>query len=242
MPIDVTYGLWSDAWSGHLSEVKQIIEKYRPQRICDIGGGANPLLPVDYIIDRGLSYTLLDISDEELKKAPSTYRKVLADVCNCDLADQFDLALSKMLAEHIRDGEQFHKNVFQMLAPGGIAFHFLPTLYSPPFVLNKLFPEQFSSRLLGMVLPRNKYQHAKFPAYYSWCRGPTRKQIRRFEQIGYEVIEYKGFFGHQYYARVAPLHRWSVALARRLVHADKPNLTSFAYVVLRRPRIVGPKL
>ena len=46
-----------------------------------------------------------------------------------------------MLAEHVPDGYRFHSNLFELLKPGGVAFHFMPTLYSPPFVINRLLPE-----------------------------------------------------------------------------------------------------
>ena len=53
---------------------------------------------------------VLDISGAELPKAPDTYHKVLADIASSDfdISDRYDLIISKMLAEHISDAEQFH--------------------------------------------------------------------------------------------------------------------------------------
>jgi Methyltransferase domain len=60
----------------------------------------------------------VDISQVELDKA-SAGQKVCGDVASKDfsLGRSVDLACSQMLAEHVRDGEQFLRNVAAMLAP-----------------------------------------------------------------------------------------------------------------------------
>lgn len=237
----IKYRFREHAVSGFVDELKRLIEELQPHAVCDIGGGARPWLPLSVIHDNGLDYTVLDISSEELAKAPAGYQKKRQmDICEPGLAldEQFDFVFSKMLAEHVRDGEEFHKNVFQMLKPGGVAFHLFPTLFSPPFVANVLMPEFLSTillRLVGTWDRSRKGNTGKFPAYYSWCRGPTKRQFRRFQSLGYEVVEYVGFFGHGYYGRVAPLQHFADSIARLLVKHPLPMLTSFVYLTLKKP-------
>jgi SAM-dependent methyltransferase len=207
------------------------------QRIIEIGGGANPTLTPEFVAARGLEYTLLDISQVELDKAPTGYMKVCADICADDFLPkgQYDFAFSRMLAEHVPSGEKFHRNIHSILRDGGYAFHFFPTLFAPPFVVNALLPEAAAEKLLHVVQPGRERSGnlGKFPARYSWCRGPLRSSIRRFEQLGYEVDEYLGFYGHgAYYQKIPVLQNAHVRLSAALSRHPIPALTSFAQMVL----------
>jgi hypothetical protein len=141
-----------------------------------------------------------------------------------------------MLAEHVPDAHRFHRNVYEILRPGGVAFHFFPTLYALPLLANRLIPERASVAALRVFSPRDPVKEGKFPAYYRWCRGPNTTLMRRFEELGYEVEEYDGFFGHDYYDRipiVRSLHRW---MTQFLVRYPVRWLTCVAYLILRRRR------
>ena len=243
---EVAYEHSDVVWGQYEQSLLDLIDRTGAKRVLDIGGGASPTLAVGAIEARGLDCTVIDISAEELAKAPDAYRKVPADIAAADfkLPDvaagerrgEFDLAFSKMLAEHVRDGRQFHRNVLKVLAPGGLAVHFFPTLYAPPFVVNRLMPETLSARVLDAVAPRDKVRKGKFPAYYQWCRGPTGRQIRRFEDLGYEVVKYTGYFGHPgYYRRLGPLKAIHDRITAGLLKNPRPGLTSYARVVLRKP-------
>ncbi len=214
MATNISYGKTQDAWQGFTLFLTNLINENHISKVCDIGGGANPVFSEDYIKEKHLDYTLLDISEEELSKAPKDYNKVLADIASPDfvLTSQYDLVFSKMLAEHISNAEQFHKNVLSCLANNGLAVHFFPTLYTLPFLANYLFPEYIADILLNKFAPRNKHQHNKFPAYYQWCRGPSRKQIQRFISLGYDVVEYRGFFGHSGYYNKVKVLSWTLAI------------------------------
>lgn len=234
----ISYGPSPRAWQDHSDCLHALIRYEGIQAVLELGGGANPALTLAQAQNQRLDYAILDISREELDKAPAGYRKICADLNQPmpQVEGDFDLIFSKMLAEHVRDGAVFHKNVFNLLRPGGYAFHFFPTLYAPPFLANKLLPERLAQWVLDRVNPRDKYQHAKFPAYYSWCRGPTAQQMRRLESVGFEIYRYIGFFGHESYYRRLPLirnlHRLTTA---GLLRHPVPWLTSFAYLILRKP-------
>lgn len=231
------------AWSGYPVYVEDLIIRSGARRVLELGGGANPAIPQEFLQRHGIEYTVLDISPTELAKAPDDYRKVCGDIGSPALRfdgieGRYDFIFSKMLAEHVKNGEQMHRNVYRLLAPGGKAAHYFPTLYAPPFVVNRLVPERLGYWLLrwletGRESDGNK---GKFPAYYSWCRGPTRRQIARLQGLGYAVEEYIGFFGHRiYYRRIPPLRALHVRLADWLVRHPVPALTSSSYVLLSKP-------
>mgnify|MGYP000093579372 FL=1 len=214
-----------------------LIDADNSNNICDIGGGANPLLDEKIIRKIGLKYYILDISKKELEKAPISYNKLNKDISSVefDIKNQFDLVFSKMLAEHIKDAELFHFNVNKLLVKGGIAVHFFPTLYSLPFIVNKIIPEGFSMKLLNIISPRDNYQHAKFPAYYKWCRGPYKNSIERFIRSKYEILEYKGGFGHRvYYKKLKIFEKLHDIKTNYLLKHPNPYFTSFALVILKK--------
>ncbi len=225
-------------WARYDQLIMETIEKHALKKVCDLGGGANPVLPLDYVKERGIEYTILDFSSEELDKAPDAYAKVVHDITSAEIppCGPFDLILTKMLAEHIPDGEIFHKNIYTMLRKGGIAVHFFPTLYALPFLLNRLMPERMGRALLKVLAPRDRYHHDKFPARYSWCRGPTRRMQQRLEGLGYEIMEYWGLYGHRgYYLRIPFMVKIHDLTVRLLLKHPTPLLTSYAYIVLRKP-------
>jgi len=232
----ISYRPSQEARTGYEAFLQRIIETRGVRTVCDIGGGANPALPIEYIREHNLEYTVLDISASELQKAPAEYRKIAADIASPSFSPgdgKFDLVFSKMLAEHINNAPQFHANIAKMLAPNGVAVHFFPTLYALPFVANWLIPEFVSDRLLNIFAPRDRYQHDKFPAYYQWCRGPSSRQFERFRSVGLDVLEYIGFFGHPgYYRRIPGVSQFHRTFTRFLLSRPNPHLTSFAFVVL----------
>jgi SAM-dependent methyltransferase len=234
----ILYAKSVEGWWGYKPLLENLVDTYDLKKLCDLGGGVNPVLTTDFISSRNLDYTILDISQKELDKAPSQYKKLAQDITAEDLSidQKFDLVFTKMLAEHIKDGELLHRNIYSLLNPGGYAVHFFPTLYALPFFVNRLVPEAFASALLDLFAPRDKCQQAKFPAYYNWCRGPTKKMTKRFTLIGYEIVEYKGFFGHEgYYRKVPLIEKLHKLISSYFLRHPNPHFTSYAWVILRKP-------
>ena len=221
--------------------VGTFIAGYQAKNILEVGAGANPSLSREVLIKLDcVTCTLLDISAVELAKAPEGYRRILADVSEPNLihARKYDFIFSKMLMEHVKDAETMHVNIYNLLAPGGIAFHFFPTLFALPYAVNLLTPEWLSVFMLRLAHPERNSSgtHGKFPAHYSWCYGPLKTMIRLYENVGYDVLGYVGLFGHSYYYEKIPgvrkIHEWVMSF---LLKHPNPLLTSYAYVVLRKP-------
>lgn len=236
----ISYGLSEEAWHDTRGFIENLIRERKVHRILELGAGANPIFPVEFVRQNGLDYTLLDISDVELAKAPRGYETICADIADPDLrlTGCFDMVFSRMLAEHVKDGEIFHRNVFNLLGRGGVAFHFYPTLHALPFVVNRLLPEFIAEGALHWLQSGRESggRHRKFPAYYSWCRGPMRSQVRRFERLGYSVEKYIGFYGHaSYYERLPAIGKIHSTFSRWLTKHPIPWLCSFSYVVLVKP-------
>jgi SAM-dependent methyltransferase len=210
--------------------------------IADIGGGANPLLDDALIRENGIEYTMLDISQVELEKAPAHYRKIQVDVtapleefCARVGREEFDLVCSRDFLEHVRDPLRVHQNVYAALKPGGLAVHFYPSPNCLPLFLNRLLPERLSHLLLRIAQPRRDldgYQR-KFPAYYAMCGPPSESLHVKYRKLGFDVIRHTGFIGHDYYERLPVARQVESALRPALCKAGIP-LISRTILVLRK--------
>src|ERR1035437_487212 len=236
----IRYGFFKNGWDGFYGVLEELILRLDAKRVLEVGGGGvHQSLSREFVELNRIQYTLLDISNEQLAKAPKQYLKVQADIGSrtLALAGEYDVVCSHMVAEHVKEGEMLHRNVYRLLAPGGIAFHFFPTLYAPPFVVNRMLPESLSARILSIVQSGRGSAgfYPKFPAFYNWCRGPTKSQINRLEHLGYQVEQYIGFFGHSYYEKIKLVNKLHCVLTRWLIRHPATWLTSHAYVVLSKP-------
>ena len=214
-----------------------MILKHNLKSILEVGAGANPTIRPEFINQHQLNYVISDVDDVELKKSNDFYSKLVVDLSssNFSLSQKFDLVFSRMVGEHITNAKAFHKNVFSILNNNGVSFHCFSTLYSFPFLVNKIIPAGLSEFILDKISPRDKHFHRKFKAHYNWSRGPSKKMISQFENIGFEVIEYVGYFGHNYYIKFPVLNKLEHIKSKILLKFPVPILTSYAHLILKKP-------
>lgn len=212
--------------------VEDLIRKLGAKAVCEVGGGALPMLSRDCVSSHALRYLVIDVSAEELDKAPRHVDTLVTDISDPGARPPggFDLVITRWVREHVEVPGRFHTGVRRLLRPGGRAVHLFPTLYSLPFVVNRLLPETVSARVLKKSGCADREQ-GKFPAYYRWCRGPSRRQIGRFERRGFLIEKYIGFCGHRYFERSPRLQRAEDRFARLLADRGAAGLTTYALVV-----------
>jgi hypothetical protein len=228
-----------EGWDKFPGFIEQVIARHALRRVCEVGAGANPALSPDVVRRYGLYYRATDESSSEMQKSGMAETAV-CDVCQQDAAipgAPYDLIFSRMTAEHFRDSASAFRNMLRALAPGGLSVHCFATFYTLPFVLNRVLSDGLANFLYERFALRDREKHDKFKAYYSRCRGPRAGQIRFLQEIGYEVLEYRAHFGHNYYApRLPLLHALHRAKTNLLLRMPLPLFTSYATIILRRPR------
>lgn len=222
---------WETGMLGYGDELKAIVAAHADAAILELGAGRRPSFTFAEMPSTVRSYTVNDISADELALLPDGYDQACFDVSGdaSNFRDHYDVVFSRFLAEHVADGEAMHRNVYQVLRDGGVAFHLIPTLYAVPFVINKFLPERLTSWVLAKFAPRRAI-NPKFPAYYSWCYGNPDKMVRKLAEIGYSKVEVRNFYGHFYYEKIPVLrsmHRWFSNLAAR---NEWTRLSSYAYI------------
>ena len=223
------------AWRTYKDEVIKLIgSKDRPD-IIEIGAGRSPLFTETELPENVSGYTINDLSQRELDLAPGEWKTACFDVCGDveRFRSRYDVVFTRMLAEHVPDGHRFHSNVLSLLKPGGTAFHFMPTLYSPPFVINKLLPERLSGWIVRAFFEdRTEEGIPKFPARYSMCYGKSARLTARYESIGYADIDIRTFYGHGYFRKIPVLRELDRALTNFAYNRGLTWLGSYAYVKL----------
>jgi SAM-dependent methyltransferase len=236
--IDVAYTDLDDLWQSYDDLLVELARREGASSVAELGGGANPMVADaerwGFVQDR----VVIDISADELAKADGSVKTRVADLCQpIEDGETYDVVFSKMLCEHLPNARAFHENCFKILRPGGLSVHFFPTLSTVPFVINRLIPEDLTRSILDKVQPGrlDDPKHQKFPAYYRWCAGPTRRAVKRYESVGFKVEGYNATFGHLYYQRIPVLNAAERAKTSFLLEHPVPYLTSFAVVILRKP-------
>ncbi len=227
-----------EGWNKFPALIEEFVQQHATQRVCEVGAGANPALTPEFIHEHGLLYRAVDENSSELGKSGRMETSAF-DICGEDRVlpgAPYDLIVSRMTAEHFRDPLHAYSNMFRSLAPGGFCVHSFACLGSLPFLVNRVVPSWLSGTLLDLFAPRNREQHDKFKAYYRRCRGPVPSQITFFQSLGYEAVEYRGYFGHTYYLRRLSLLHWLHERKTLLLLKKKTaRFTSYATVILQRP-------
>jgi SAM-dependent methyltransferase len=229
-------------WEKASAFLKDLITRQNFKVVGDIGGGANPMLDAGFVKDRGLTYTVFDIDQGELDKAPPQYDKVQMDI-SCDdaafakknLRSDFDLLFSHMFLEHIEKSEQAHRNFARMLKPGGLSVHFYPSPNNFPLTLNRMIPESVSTGIVRVLQNDRQIDghQGKFKAFYRNCGAPSEKLEAKFNDLGFDLVQHTGYVGHYYYKRLGPLAALEKQLRGMLLRMQVP-MTTYNLLILRK--------
>jgi len=222
---------WETAMLGYGDELKALVARYPAAKVLELGAGRWPSFRLAEMPSSIESYTVNDISADELSLLPEGYEQACFDVSGdaANFSDSYDVVFSRFLAEHVPDGVAMHRNVHRVLRPGGVAFHLIPTLYALPFVLNKFAPERLTTPLLKILSPRRAIS-PKFPAPYSACYGSPARMTAMLHEIGYRRVEVRNFYGHFYYEKIPLLRSVHRAFSSLAARHDWHLLGSYAYI------------
>ena len=232
---------WNWAWANYKETIVRLSTEYGLNRHLEVGGGRDPLFSPLEARRLDLDITLNDISAKELALAPPAFRKLHCDIAADDTmrhveTDAYDLVYSRMVMEHVRSARTLWANQHAMLAPGGVALAFFPTLYAPAFALNRAVPERMSSAIVARLFPdrHDDGDNPKFPAFYDNCYGSTEHFEDMLGAIGFRRVLVLPFYGYSYFHRLPGLRQLDAAFTRLVRERDWRTFTSFAYVIAEK--------
>ena len=189
------------------------------------------------IKQRNIDYVANDIIEGELDLIPFPVRKARFDSCGelpREFEASFDVICSKMVQEHVRSGEEFYRNILSLLKPGGVAINFHPTLYCPPFLINRLLPDFISKPLVQRINPhRADDKLPKFPAKYQLCYS-TKRVESVLRRIGFSKVLIFAFYHHEYFQKIPMVRAVDNAISTWAQTHDFRMLSSYAYTVVKR--------
>ena len=207
-------------------------------RMLEIGGGRGPLLRPAEAAAAGIAVTVNDIDARELSLGPREFDKAQFDIAGAAPAarlGQFDVVVSRMVMEHVADGRKAWSNMAALLAPGGIAMAFHPTLYAPPFIVNRLLPEALTARVLRFFFPgRHDGGYPKFPARYELCVSNLDRIAPILAECGFSEVLIAPIWGHGYFRHVPIVREMDAALQRLAEARDWRWLSTYAFTLARR--------
>jgi len=228
------------AWDGYKTTIIALARQYGLRRLLEIGGGRDPLFTPEEAARYGFEVTINDISQVELDNMKADFQTVCFDISG-DISSPgirkgvYDLAYSRMVFEHVRDVRQAWTNLHAMLAPGGVAIAFHPTLFCPPFVVNRLMPERLSSAIVkALFKKRTAEEDPKFPAFYDRCYGAAWLVEPALREIGYSDVAVLPFYGHNYFERLPGLREVDNAVSSLARRFGISLLSSYAYTIVRK--------
>lgn len=204
-------------------------------RALEIGGGRAPLMTPREAESAGIAYTINDIDARELAMGPAEFAKVQFDIAGAvdpSLRSRYDLIFSRMVMEHVRDAARAWSNMFELLAPGGVALAFHPTLYAPPFVINWLAPEALTAPVLRLFFSdRHDGDTPKFPARYDLCTTDPNVIEPALRRAGFRHALSAPFWGDRYFRHLPGVRGVNDALSALAEARDWRLMTSYAYTI-----------
>ena len=229
------------AWDNYESTILGLARQFGLRRVCEIGGGRDPLFTGEQAQRSGIELIVNDIDPGELALTPPDLKTACFDIAG-DLSEpdaargSYDMMVSRMVFEHIDGVEQAWRNIHALLAPGGVALAFFPTLWAPVFALNHILPETASRAIVHALFParRDGGGDPKFPALYDWCRGNPALLTPMLNRAGFADVHIQRFWGHGYFDRMPGLKQVDHAFNALAARVGWNLVTTYAYVVVRK--------
>ena len=204
--------------------------------IYDIGGGKRPYLNPGDKERLKAEVVGLDISAEELDKAPEgAYdQKVCADIAGYTGNGNANLILCQSLLEHVCDIEAAFNAFHSILKPGGLALVFVPSRNALFARLNLFIPQALKRTLLHTLYPKSK-EIQGFPAYYHKCTPRDLKHIAAANN--FSVLEEFYYYNSVYFRFFFPFHLlWRLWILVYYLFSKEQSAETFT-LVLKKQKI-----
>lgn len=197
-------------------------------RILDVGSGRTPLFDPDRRPAHCV-YTGLDAARSELEAAPAgSYDEIMVtDVVEYrhDLVDQFDLAVSWWLLEHVSSLDRVLENLRSYLRPGGRLIVCFSGGRSATALANRLTPQWLSKTLVERFTGRSS--RSVFPARYDRCTYDELMPLGAGWR-SWEVVSL--YDGAGYFASMPPLLATYLAFEEWTYRTGRRNLATHYFL------------
>lgn len=192
---------------GNSDFMKDFVWKYlsQKQKVYDVGGGKQPFLAPEKKRLLECSVVGVDVSEQELARAPAgAYDQTIrADICVFRGQADGDVVICQTLLEHVVDVDAAISAIASILKPGGLVLLFVPCKNALFARLNLLLPESFKRRLLYALFPASRHGQG-FKAYYDRCTPGQLSALA--EAHGLNVLELRCYYITTYFWFLFPAY------------------------------------
>jgi SAM-dependent methyltransferase len=218
----------------------------RPLLVLDVGCGKTSFITDEMKRDGLCLLYGMDLSAEEMNQNDALDERIVYDACNgsyerdlAPYAKTFDLIVSHTFLEHVNDPETTHRLLAFLLKDTGMAIHLYPTLFDPFLTLNHVLPGWLTKPAL-MILQPSRAQTGKFPSRYKYCRAYSPGLQFKYKKLGFEVQDYRNFYGTDYLRRFFPLQALLDIFYLLVLKSDFKLLSSRSCVKLLKDKRKDP--
>ena len=143
----------------------------RRARVIDVGGGKRPFVSVEIKRELELVVIGIDISRDELEKAPAgVYDELIAhDIESFKGSGDADVVLCQAVLEHVRDTEGAFRAIASCLSPVELRVYLCHHVTPSSARLNIALPQRWKERLLFSIFPKTRSTQG-FPKFMPTAR------------------------------------------------------------------------
>jgi SAM-dependent methyltransferase len=166
--------------------------------ILEAGGIDRPLLP------RSEGYTYHGLDIEEQERCHEVYDRFWVQSIEEPVPGRYEIIFSVTLLEHVRNNEAAIASIYESLEPGGITYHYVPSMGHPYALILRLVGPVWQKRLIGTLRTQEEASVSGYATFFDHC---TSRQMRRlFEAASFEQVKVRLFYrANGYFQFFTPL-------------------------------------
>lgn len=199
--------------------------------VLDVGAGRHPAIAPEHR-PPGCRYVGLDISEPELRAAPSAAydATITHDITRPLLCEQpFDLVLSWQVLEHVKPIDDALENLRLLLRPGATMAAQVSGSFAAFSLLARVVPHRIRIRAMARLLGHPA--EIKFPTHYDRCwASALERALDTWSSV--TVLPY--YRGAGYFGFARPLQRAYLRYESVVARRDVRNLATHYLLVARR--------
>ncbi len=233
------------AFDEAFSRLLRDLPEDRPLRVLEAGGGSATHVKMPF----GTSYTVIDISPEQLVRNTYAEEKLLGDLETFDFGERrFDVIVCWDVLEHLSNPAAALASLLPALGPGGLLVIAGPVVSSMKGLVTKFTPHAVHVWFHRNVLGRRKAGrpgHAPFPASLRLAADVphlVRSLERNRQQIVFlktRVTEHVELFSAKY-PGLYFAYRLAASTVRLATAGRFGSLESDFVLIARRPKNIAP--
>jgi ubiquinone/menaquinone biosynthesis C-methylase UbiE len=220
-------------WRHTLSVVEKM-NALPDQIVFDVGGGYICPFADMRREDLNTKFYMADISEDQLQMNEAADEKVTLDASkNLPIKNEsIDIFVTRTLFEHFPENEILIQESSRILRKGGFAIHVFPCKFSPFAILNQIFPNSLSKKLLSIFFP-NWSGEVGFKAFYKNCYYTSINRILKNNDFQIESINFN-YYQSIYFKFFIPFYLISLTYDLILWKLNFRNLCCEILVIAKK--------